>query len=130
MTVTINQQEQLITIITKGGTAEVTGFIAKVNKFPVSLYIKPKDKWGVQLVVSDIKTGTVIRILNIHPLEFWQADTKVKALYLLNDKLEQFSPFMSEETIKQIKVKRAAYPEVPKPTPTEKVMEWIGGAGE
>lgn len=130
MTVTINQQEQLVTIHTKNGNTEITGFIAEVNKFPVSLFIKPKGKQGVELVVSDIKTGTAIRNLYINPLEFWMADTKDKTLDLFMDKLEQFRSFMAPEIIEQIKVKRAAYPEVPNPKPTESVMKWLEGAGE
>lgn len=128
MTVTINQQEQLITIHTKNGNPEVTGFIAEVNKFPVSLFIKPKGKQGVELIVSDIKTGTAIRKLYINPLEFWMADTKEKTLELFMDKLEQFKSFMTPEIIEQIKVKRAAYPEVPKPKPIENYTEWLEGA--
>lgn len=128
MTVTINQQEQLVTIHTKNGNAEVTGFIAEINGFPVSLFIKPKGKQSVELVVSDIKTGTAIRNLYINPLEFWMADTKDKTLDMFMDKLEQFRSFMAPEIIEQIKVKRAAYPEVPNPKPTENVMKWLEGA--
>lgn len=128
MTVTINQQEQLVTIHTKNGNTKITGFIAEVNQFPVSLFIKPKGKHGIELVVSDIKTGTAIRKLYINPLEFWMANTKEKTLDLFMDKLKQFKSFMTPEIIEQIKVKRAAYPEVPNPKPTENVMEWLKGA--
>lgn len=130
MTIRLDKQEQLVTIHTKNGNAEVTGFIAEINGFPVSLFIKPKGKQSVELVVSDIKTGTAIRNLYINPLEFWMADTKDKTLDLFMDKLEQFRSFMAPEIIEQIKVKRAAYPEVPNPKPTENVMAWLKGASE
>lgn len=128
MTIRLDKQEQLVTIHTKDGNAEITGFIAEINGFPVSLFIKPKGKQSVELVVSDIKTGTAIRNLYINPLEFWMADTKEKTLELFMDKLEQFKSFMTPEIIEQIKVKRAAYPEVPKPKPIENYTEWLEGA--
>lgn len=128
MTIRLDKQEQLVTIHTKNGNAEVTGFIAEINGFPVSLFIKPKGKQSIELVVSDIKTGTAIRNLYINPLEFWMADTKDKTLELFIDKLEKFKSFMTPEIIEQIKVKRAAYPEVPNPKPTENVMKWLEGA--
>lgn len=130
MTVEINQQEQVITIITKNGDAKAVGFIGEVNQFPVSLFPNPKGVQGMELVVSDIKTGVKLQGLYINLPEFWMADTKDKALDLFTQKLEEFSGFMTPEMIEQIKVKRAAYPEVPNPKPTESVMKWLEGAGE
>ncbi|TLQ08815.1 hypothetical protein FEZ48_02720 [Marinilactibacillus psychrotolerans] len=131
MTAEINTQEHIITILTNEGNAPAVGFIAKVNQFPVSLFPKPKGMQGVELVVSDIKTGVKLQGLYITLPEFWMADTKDKALDLFTEKLEQFKTFMTPEMIEQIKVKRAAYPEVPKPKLTAvSIEDWMKGAGE
>lgn len=128
MAIEINGIEHIITINTNHGTAEVAGHLAKVNGFPVSMYMKADEgSTHKQLVVCDVKTGTVISRIGVNMVEFWWAETKEQAMHLFSEKLKLLEPSMNNNLIREIKEKRSAYPEVKEPQSIDDYDEFVKG---
>ena len=129
MTIEINPKEHRLTINIEGGTREAIGHLARINNFPVSLHMQNE-----QLILSDVKSGCVIAKIDINTIDFWQADTKEKAIQLFEDKLAVVDRFMTDKLIDEIKEKRLAFPKVKAPEPIENyevfVKEFMEGADE
>lgn len=133
MSVIIDNQEKELTLLFQKATGErleqkALGLTGSVNGFPVGFYpTRSEDPQGVVLVVMDLKTGAMLKRVELDLVQFLLADTKEKGLDLQLKALEVFADWFIPDKIQIALERRAALPEVKQPVVVE---DWKAYAKE